>query len=179
MFLKYPIISSHVYGYSNKSLTPPRWEGNMIMSEIGIENILGFWNRRVGVTLRRLISWGFRVSNLWYRCRCLTCVLIDKWCHLHPKLRNINPHNITHLLISQNPKERMFVVQISLLIVTILSLISQLLSKCKPLKKSTNSLAVHHVSICEASPSCFHATYSMLVHSYATSPGKTKCDEPH
>jgi hypothetical protein len=45
--------------------------------------------------------------------------------HLHPKLRNINPHNVTHALTSRNPRKRNFVVQISLLIVTCLSLISQ------------------------------------------------------
>ena len=52
-------------------------------------------------------------------------------CHaklLHPKLRNINPHNVTHSLVSQNPRERMLVVQISLLVVTFLSPISQNLS---------------------------------------------------
>ena len=38
------------------------------------------------------------------------------------------PHHITHFLISQNPRERMFVVQISLLIVTFLSLISWIMS---------------------------------------------------
>ena len=38
--------------------------------------------------------------------------------YIHPKLRNINPHNVTHSLISRNPRERIFVVQISLLIVT-------------------------------------------------------------
>ena len=43
---------------------------------------------------------------------------------LHPKLRNINLHNVTHSLMSRNPRERMFVVKISLLIVTFLSLIS-------------------------------------------------------
>jgi hypothetical protein len=37
---------------------------------------------------------------------------------VHPKLRNINFHNATHSLISRNPRERMFVVQISLFIVT-------------------------------------------------------------
>ena len=42
---------------------------------------------------------------------------------LHPKL-----HNVTHSLISWNPRERMFVAQISLLIVTFLSLISWKLS---------------------------------------------------
>ena len=47
---------------------------------------------------------------------------------IHLTLRNINPHNATHSLISRNPRERMFVVQISLLIVTFLFLISQILS---------------------------------------------------
>ena len=31
--------------------------------------------------------------------------------YIHPKLRNINPHNVTHSPISQNPRERMFVVE--------------------------------------------------------------------
>ena len=47
---------------------------------------------------------------------------------IHLKLRNINPHNATHSLISQNPRERMFVVQILLLIVIFLFLISRILS---------------------------------------------------
>jgi hypothetical protein len=33
---------------------------------------------------------------------------------IHPKLHNINLHNITHSLISRNPREWMFIVQISL-----------------------------------------------------------------
>ena len=45
-----------------------------------------------------------------------------------PKLRNINLHNVTHSPISRNPRERMFVVKISLLIVTFLYLMSQNLS---------------------------------------------------
>ena len=44
---------------------------------------------------------------------------------LHPKLRNINLHNINHSLISRNPREQTLVVQLSLLTVTFLSLISQ------------------------------------------------------
>ena len=44
---------------------------------------------------------------------------------IQPKLHNINPHNINHSLISQNPREWMLVAQISLLIVTFLSLISR------------------------------------------------------
>jgi hypothetical protein len=47
---------------------------------------------------------------------------------IHPKLRNFNLHNVTHSLISRNPREWMFIIQISLLIVTYLSLISQILS---------------------------------------------------
>jgi hypothetical protein len=43
---------------------------------------------------------------------------------IHPKLRNINPHNVTHSLISPNAREQMLVVQISLLIVTFPSLLS-------------------------------------------------------
>ena len=41
---------------------------------------------------------------------------------LHPKLHNINIRNATYSLISKNPRERMFLVQISLLIVKFLSL---------------------------------------------------------
>ena len=55
--------------------------------------------------------------------------------HVHPKLRNINLHNVNHSLISQNPRERMFIVQNSLLIVTFLSLISQILSLMQTTKK--------------------------------------------
>ena len=54
---------------------------------------------------------------------------------IHPKLRNINLHSITHSLISRNPKERMIVLQISLLIVTYLSLISWFLSLMQTTKE--------------------------------------------
>ena len=54
---------------------------------------------------------------------------------VHPKLRNINFHNVTHSLISWHPRERMFVVQISLLIVTFLSLISRNLSLMQTAKE--------------------------------------------
>ena len=47
---------------------------------------------------------------------------------VHPELCNINLHNVTHSLISRNRRERMYVVQISLLTITFLSLISQNLS---------------------------------------------------
>ena len=47
---------------------------------------------------------------------------------VHPKLHIIDLHNVTHSLISWNLRERMFVVQISLLFVTFLSLISRIWS---------------------------------------------------
>ena len=49
-----------------------------------------------------------------------------KLVELHPKLHNRNLHNITHSLISGNPREPMFVVQISILIVTFLSFKSRI-----------------------------------------------------
>ena len=63
---------------------------------------------------------------------------------LHPKLHNINLHNITHSLISRNPREWMCVVQISLLIITS-PLYHWFFHWCKPSKKSTHTLALHHV----------------------------------
>ena len=57
----------------------------------------------------------------------------------YPKLHNINLHNVTHSLISQNPRGWMFVVQISVLIVTSLSLISRNLS----LMQTTNEVNPH------------------------------------
>jgi hypothetical protein len=64
---------------------------------------------------------------------------------LHPKLRNMNLHNVTHSLISWNSRERMFVVQISLLIVTFFSLISEHLS----LMQTTKDVNPHpHIAPC-------------------------------
>ena len=58
----------------------------------------------------------------------LMCTCTPNVLELHPKLHNINLHNVTYSLISRNPREHMFIVQISLLIVTFLFLISQNLS---------------------------------------------------
>ena len=55
--------------------------------------------------------------------------------HVHSKFRNINPRNITHSLISRNLNEWIFVIQILLLIVTFLSLISQILSLMQTTKE--------------------------------------------
>ena len=54
---------------------------------------------------------------------------------LHSKLRNVNLHNIIHSLISPNPRERMVAVHISLLIVTFLSLVSQIVSLMQTTKE--------------------------------------------
>ena len=48
---------------------------------------------------------------------------------------NINLPNVTHSLISRNPREWMFIVQISLLIATFLSFISQNLSLMQTTKE--------------------------------------------
>ena len=105
---------------------------------------------------------------------------------LHPKLRNIHPHNVTCSLISRNPRERMFVVQISLLIVTLLSLISWILS----LMQITKEVNRHpHIAPCVNMWSVtflffffFFSSYAtcwMLVHAYATLPRKAKWSGPH
>ena len=71
-----------------------------------------------------------------------------------PKLHNINLHSVTRSLISLNPKELVFVVQISFLIVTFpFPYIMNFCHQCKPSKKSTHPLALRHVSICGVSPS--------------------------
>ena len=69
-------------------------------------------------------NWPIFKMSLWYICS-----------HVHPKLHNINPHNVTHSLISQSHGECMFVVQIPLLIVTLLSLISRNLSSMQTTKE--------------------------------------------
>jgi hypothetical protein len=74
---------------------------------------------------------GRSAVSLWQKSQ--TCLHIIRSCRpapaagklvVHPKLRNISLHNVTHSLMSQNPRERIFVVHISLYIVTFLSLIS-------------------------------------------------------
>ena len=54
---------------------------------------------------------------------------------IHNKLYNINLHNVIHSLISRNPREQIFVVQISLLVVIFFSLISQNLSLVQTTKE--------------------------------------------
>jgi hypothetical protein len=74
---------------------------------------------------------------------------------IHPKLRNINLHNVTHSLISRNPREQIFVVQISLLIVIFLFLISQMFvikHKCLSLMRSNhqrNQSTPSHCAMCQ------------------------------
>jgi hypothetical protein len=100
----------------------------------------------------------------------------------HPKLHNINHHNVTHSLISREPREWMFVVQISLLIVTFLSLISQILSLMQTTKEANPhpciAPCVNMWSITYFSSS-YATTRWMLVHAYATLPEKVKWSGPH
>jgi hypothetical protein len=65
----------------------------------------------------------------------VSCVKWPLDIFIYPKLRNINPHNVTHSLISRNPRARMDVVPISLLIVTFLSLISRIFSLMQSAKE--------------------------------------------
>jgi hypothetical protein len=108
--------------------------------------------------------------------------------HIHPKFRNINPHNVTHPLISPNPRGRMFVAQISLLVVTFLSLLSwNFVINANHWRSQSHALALRHVSICGVLPSCScyfsfsfsYATCWMLVHACATSSGKAKWSAPN
>jgi hypothetical protein len=100
---------------------------------------------------------------------------------VHPYLCNINSNNVTHSLISWNPREWRFVVQISLLIVTFLSFISYILS----LMQTTQEVNPHPcIALCVNICSVFFSTSSyatcwMLVHAYVTSPGKAKWSGPH
>ena len=57
----------------------------------------------------------------------------------HPKLHSIKPPYCSQSLISQNPREHMFLVQISLLIVTFLPLTSRAL----PLMQTTKEVDSH------------------------------------
>ena len=109
----------------------------------------------------------FHTHNNWF---------LKLW-GVHPTLRNINLHNIMYSLISRNPREWMFLVQISLLIVTLLSLVSRFFCHwSKPSKKSIHTLALRRVLICGVSSS---SSSWMLVHAYATSSRKAKWSGPH
>jgi hypothetical protein len=76
---------------------------------------------------KHLISYCFQVHPV--SCRHLSVF------ELHPKFRTINLHNVTHSSTSRNLREWMFVVQISLFIVTFLSLISRNLSLIQTTKE--------------------------------------------
>ena len=64
--------------------------------------------------------------------------------YVHPKLRNIKLHNITRSLISQNPGEWMFVVQI--LLPRFSPLYHKFCHECKSPKKSTPP---SHCAMCQ------------------------------
>ena len=104
---------------------------------------------------------------------------------VHPKLRNINLHYITHSVISQIPRQRMFIVHsltpychISLPYIT-----NFIINASRQRSQPIHTLALRHVSICGVSPSSSFSSYDatcwMLVHACATSPGKAKWSGPH
>jgi hypothetical protein len=84
----------------------------------------GLWTLSLGLSQ-------FHGHGSWLVCE----VALSVPCVIHPKLRNINFHNVIHSLLSRNPGGRIFIVQISLLIVTFLSLISQNMSLMQTTKE--------------------------------------------
>ena len=78
---------------------------------------------------------------------------------------NVNFQNVTYSLISRNPRNRMFLVEISLLIIVFLSLMSQKWSLMQLPKKLTHALALRHVSTCGVSPS-YSYSYSSFSFSF-------------
>ena len=109
--------------------------------------------------------------------------------YYQPKFRNINLHNVpmTHYVISQNLRERMYVVQISLLIATFLSLISQILSLMQTIKEvNPHSRIAPCVNMWSVTfLFLFFFFFFILCHllnvgdAYAISPRKAKRSEPH
>ena len=100
---------------------------------------------------------------------------------IHTKLRNTNLHNVTRSLISRKPREHMCVVQISLLIVTFLSLISRNLSLIQTTKGvNPHPHIVPWVHMWSATFLFFFLCHCwMLVHAYTTLPGAAKWSGPH
>ena len=99
---------------------------------------------------------------------------------VHPKLRNVNPHNTTHSLISQNPREWMFVVQISLpychiylpYITNFVINASHPKSQPTPSHRAMWQYVQCHVLL-------LLPLVEWWLHAYATSPIKAKWSGPH
>ena len=130
-----------------------------------------------------------RLNNVMHTCNKYICIQLhctDIWGHVqprrvHPKLRNINPHDITHSLISQNPRNRCSQFKFHSLFSHYSPLYHEFCFWCKSPKKSTYTLALCHVSICGVSPS-YSSSYAscwMLVHAYATLSRKAKWSGPN
>ena len=81
-------------------------------TNVGLTSLLSAINlHKFTVFLRKCEIYSPCLNSAKTRTNYLLCVI-----QVHPKLCNIDLHNITHSLMSRNPRERMFVVQISLLI---------------------------------------------------------------
>ena len=76
----------------------------------------------------------------------LTCVFFFTSHTIHLKLRNINSHNAIHSLISRIPRERMFKVQISLLIGISLSYITNFVINANHQRSQPTS---SHCAMCQ------------------------------
>ena len=108
--------------------------------------------------------------------------------HIKSNLYTLNSimstlHNVTHSLISWNPRERMFVVQISFLIVTFPSRISRILSLMQITKEvNRHPLIVPYVNMWSVTFLFLFFLFflcHLLVHAYVTSSRKVKWSKPH
>jgi hypothetical protein len=99
-------------------------------------------------------------------------------CLLHPKLCSINLYNVTPSPISRNPRERMFVVQISLLIVTFPFLISQNLSLMQTTEKANPHPCIAPcVNMWSVTFLLFFLSFSFLCHT--AEEGQVEWTTPH
>ena len=95
-------------------------------------------NRAISIILHDVFIFSIPFSNQWWNSWKVWNKLFMKSFHPNDYTLNfviLTSINVTHSLISRNPRERMFVVQISLLIVTFLSLISWNLSLMQTTKE--------------------------------------------
>ena len=103
---------------------------------------------------------------------------------IHPKLCSINLHNVTHSLTSQTPTER---ICLQFKSHSLLSHLFSHISRISSLMRTTQEGSPHpRIAPCVNMWSVFFfffffsfVTGRMLVHAYATPPGKAKWSGPH
>jgi hypothetical protein len=137
-----------------------------------------------------MIPAGSHVHDLFCTCAFVATCNKDPWklqrkTKLHPELCNINFHNVTHSLVSWNTRKRTFIVQISLLIVTIsFPYITKFVINANYWRSQptpSHCVTCQHVE-CHLFIFIILLLYAacwMLVHVSATSLGKARWSGPH